>query len=164
MRIRIFVVCLVTAAIAAVATAQTKISGTLSCAKADPMNSIETGDGAGTVMNLVKVQCKWTKGFEMAGLAAKDGYSVAASEMSAGKTKDHGIHVGTMANGDKYYVHFQSTGTVKPDHSGTSSGTWTFEGGTGKLKGLTGKGTYKGTNNADGTGGAEVEGEYSVPK
>src|SRR5262245_7003504 len=145
-------------------SAQTKISGTLSCAKPDPMNTIETGDGSGTVMNLVRVQCTWTKGFEMAGLAAKDGYSVAASEVQAGKSKDHGIHVGTMANGDRYYVHFQSTGTVRPDHSGTSSGTWSFEGGTGKLKGLTGKGTYKGTNNADGTGGAEVEGEYSVPK
>lgn len=144
-------------------SAQTKISGTLSCAKADPMNSIETGDGGGTVMNLVKVQCKWTKAFEMAGLAAKDGYSVAASEMSAGKTKDHGIHVGTMANGDKYYVHFQSTGTMKPDHSGTSSGTWTFEGGTGKLKGLTGKGTYKSTNNADGTSTVDVVGEYKTP-
>jgi hypothetical protein len=144
-------------------SAQTKISGTISCAKADPMNSIETGDGAGTVMNLVKVQCTWTKTFDMAGVTVKDGSSVAASEMHGGKTKDHGIHVGTMANGDKYYVHFQSTGTVKPDHSGTGSGTWSFEGGTGKLKGLTGKGTYKQTNNADGTGVAEVEGEYKTP-
>jgi len=145
-------------------SAQTKISGTLSCAKPDPVNSIPTEDGAGTVMNLAKVQCTWSKGFDMGGIAAKGGYSVAASEVQAGKTKEHGIHVGTMANGDKYYVHFQSTGMVKADHSGTSSGTWSFEGGTGKLKGLTGKGTYKGTNNADGTGGAEVEGEYSVPK
>ena len=124
------------------------------------MQSIEAGDGAGTVMNLAKVQCTWSKPFEMMGVAVKDGYSVSASEVQAGKTKDHGIHVGMMANGDKYYVHFQSTGTVKPDHSGNSSGTWSFEGGTGKFKGLTGHGTFKGTNNADGTGAAEVEGEY----
>src|SRR5262249_50541000 len=124
-------------------SAQTKISGTLSCAKPDPMYSIPTDDGNGTVMNLVKVTCTWTKTFDMAGSTSKDGHSVAASEVHGGKSKEHGIHVGTMSNGDQYYVHFQSTGTVKPDHSGTSSGTWSFEGGTGKLKGLTGKGTYK---------------------
>ena len=145
-------------------SAQTKISGTLSCVKPDPLNSIPTGDGEGTVMNLAKVSCTWSKTFDMAGSTSKDGYSVAASEVHAGKSKEHGIHVSTMANGDKYYVHFQGTGTVNPDHSGAVSGTWTFEGGTGKLKGLTGKGTYKTTSKADGTGTADVEGEYSIPK
>jgi hypothetical protein len=52
---------------------------------------------------------------------------------------------------------------VKADHSGNVSGTWSFDGGTGKLKGLTGKGTYKTTTNADGTGSAEIEGEYKLP-
>jgi hypothetical protein len=144
-------------------SAQTKMSGTLSCVKPDPMYSIPTEDGNGTVMNLVKVSCTWSKGFDMAGSAAKDGYSVAASEVHAGKTKEHGIHVGTMANGDKYFVHFQATGSVNPDHSGSANGTWTFEGGTGKLKGLTGKGTYKSTSKADGTGTTDVEGEYKTP-
>ena len=99
-------------------SAQTKISGTLSCGKADPVHSIATGDGEGSVMNLTKSTCAWSKTFEMAGVAVKDGYSVAASEVSGGKSKEHGIHVGTMANGDKYYVHFQGTGTVNADHSG----------------------------------------------
>ena len=144
-------------------TAQTRISGTLQCGKADPVHSIEVADQGKAVMNLVKVPCTWSKTFDMAGVAVKDGYSVAATEVEGGKTKEHGIHVGTMANGDKYDVHFQGTGTVKPDHSGTVSGTWTFEGGTGKLKGLTGKGTYKTTANADGTGTALVEGDYKLP-
>jgi hypothetical protein len=144
-------------------SAQTKISGVLTCGKADPVHSIEVGDANNSVMNLVKVSCTWSKPFEMAGVAVKDGYSVAASEVHAGNTKEHGIHVGTMANGDKYYVHFQATGTVKPDHSGTASGTWSFEGGTGKLKGLTGKGTYKTTAAADGTGSSDVEGEFKTP-
>ena len=147
----------------AVLTAQTKVSGTLSCAKADPAYSIEVGDTGKGVMSLVKVPCTWSKGMEMAGSATKDGYSVAASETHGGKTKEHGIHVGSMANGDTYSVHFQGTGTVKPDHSGNAAGTWSFDGGTGKLKGLTGKGTYKSTYNADGTGTAEVAGEYKIP-
>ena len=144
-------------------SAQTKISGTLSCAKPDPMYSIPVEDGSGTVMGLVKVPCTWSKAIEMAGSTGKDGYGVAAFEMHGGKTKDHGIHVGTMSNGDKYYVHFQGTGTMNADHSGTGSGTWTFEGGTGKLKGLTGKGTYKVTGKADGTATEEIEGEYKTP-
>ena len=147
----------------AVLTAQTKISGTLSCTKADPVHSIDVGDTGNSVMNLVKVPCTWSKTFDMAGVAVKDGYSVAASEVHAGKTKEHGIHVGAMANGDKYTVHFQGTGAVKQDHSGNAAGTWTFDGGTGKLKGLTGKGTYKTTANADGTSTAEIEGEYKLP-
>ena len=147
----------------AVLTAQTKVSGTLSCAKADPAYSIPVGDAGQTVLNLVKVPCTWSKTFDLAGVATKDGYSVAASETHGGKTKEHGIHVGTMANGDTYSVHFQGTGSVKADHSGDASGTWTFEGGSGKLKGLTGKGTYKSTYNSDGTGIAQVVGEYKIP-
>ena len=54
-------------------------------------------------------------------------------------------------------------GSVKPDHSGNSAGTWTFDGGAGKLKGLTGKGTYKDTYAADGTGTSQIEGEYKLP-
>ena len=144
-------------------SAQTKISGTLTCGRPDPMQSIPTDDGNGTVMNLARVSCTWSKAFDMAGSATKDGYSVSASEVHGGKSKEHGIHVGTMANGDKYYVHFQGTGTFNPDHSGIATGTWTFEGGTGKLKGLTGKGTYKTTAKADGTGTADVDGEYKTP-
>jgi hypothetical protein len=143
-------------------SAQTRFSGTLTCPKPDPMYSIPTDDGNGTVMNLVKVSCTWSKTFEMAGSTSKDGQSVAASEMQAGKSKEHGIHVGTMANGDKFYVHFQGSGVVNADHSGAVTGTWTFEGGTGKLKGLTGKGTYKEANGADGMGTAEIEGEYKT--
>jgi hypothetical protein len=142
--------------------AQTKISGTLSCAKPDPMQSIPTDDGQGTVMNLARVGCTWSKAFDMGGSTAKDGYSVSASEVHGGKSVEHGIHVGTMANGDKYYVHFHGNGAYAADHSGSANGTWTFEGGTGKLKGLTGKGTYKTTAKADGTSTADIAGEYKT--
>jgi hypothetical protein len=143
-------------------SAQTRISGTLSCSKPDPMHSVPTDDGEGTVMNLARVACTWSKAFDMAGSKTQDGYSVSASEVRSGKAKEHGIHVGTTASGDKYYVHFQGTGTFNADHSGSSSGTWSFEGGTGKLKGLTGKGTYKTTAKADGTSTADINGDYKT--
>ena len=163
MKLRFLSLAVVGLLVSVALAAQTKITGVLTCGKADPVHSIEVGDAAGHAMNLVKVSCTWSKAFDMAGVAAKDGYSVASSETNAGKTTESGIHVGTMANGDKYFVRFQATGTVAPDHSGSASGTWSFTGGTGKLKGLTGKGTYKTKAAADGTGTSDVEGEYKTP-
>ena len=40
-------------------------------------------------------------------------------------------------------------------------GTWSFTCGTGKLKGVKGKGTFKAFENAD-AGGFEMEGDYSL--
>lgn len=163
MRLKTLGVFLASAAFATIASAQTRISGKLACGKADPVHSIEVGDAPGHALSLVKVQCTWSKGIEMAGSTGKDGYSVASSEAHSAKTTETGIHVGTMANGDKFYVRFHGTGTVAKDHSGTASGSWNFTGGTGKLKGLTGRGTYKSKTAADGTGTSDIEGEYKTP-
>jgi hypothetical protein len=163
MRIKGLLIVLFLFASATIASAQTKISGTLQCAKADPAYSIDVGDEAGHAMVMVKVACTWPTPVQMAGSPAKDGYSIAWTEVRGGKTSESGIHIGTMANGDKYSVRFQGTGTTAPDHSGSVNGTWSFTGGTGKLKGLTGKGTYKSTNAADGTGSGAIEGEYATP-
>ncbi len=46
----------------------------------------------------------------------------------------------------------------------SAQGAWSFTGGTGKLKGIKGKGTYKGTFSADQSINYEVEGEYGLPK
>ena len=163
MRVRTLVVFLVSAALATIASAQTKISGTLQCGKADPSHAVEVGDEPGHVMTLGKVACTWSKTFEMAGSASKDGYSIASGEIRAGKSTENGIHIGTLANGDTYFVRFRGDGTAAKDGSGSASGTWSFTGGTGKLKGLTGKGTYKTTSAADGTGTAQIEGDYKTP-
>jgi hypothetical protein len=49
-----------------------------------------------------------------------------------------------MENGDKFYSRNQgSIATNEP-----VQGTWTFTGGTGNLKGIKGKGTYKCTSRA----------------
>lgn len=61
-------------------------------------------------------------------------------------------------------MRFQGANTVKNGAIQSSQGTWSFTGGTGKLKGIKGKGTYKGTGTADGGVTYEVEGEYELPK
>ncbi len=47
-----------------------------------------------------------------------------------------------MANGDKAFVRFEASATLKDGVPQTAEGKWTYVGGTGKLKGLKGKGTY----------------------
>ncbi len=65
-----------------------------------------------------------------------------------------------MENGDKAYYRYQGTAVLKDGAPQTETGPWSLIRGTGKLKGLTGKGTYKGTAGADGTMTYEVQGEY----
>ena len=44
----------------------------------------------------------------------------------------------------------------------SSEGTWSYTGGTGKLKGLKGKGTYKASGATADTTEDQVEGEYTL--
>ena len=63
----------------------------------------------------------------------------------------------------QFFVSFRDSAAVKAGQPGEAKGTWSYTGGTGKLKGITGKGTYTATNNADGTSVVDVEGEYAIP-
>jgi hypothetical protein len=162
MRSKTVLVFLGAAALAASAVAQTKTSGTAQC-KADPPAPVEIGDKPGHAFYVGKGQCTWT-GFEIAGVAYKDGLSISKEEMDGDKSTSNGYHTATLANGDKTTAHFHGTGTSKDGKFQGAGGTWTFVSGTGKCKGIKGKGTYKGTPNADGTVTYKVDGEYSLPK
>ena len=164
MRFRTVLAFLAAVALAAAAGAQTKTSGTVQCGKQDPQHAIEVGDKPGHMMGLGKSTCTWSTGMEIAGAKTKDGYSVAFSDSTGNKSSGHGIHVSTMDNGDKIYVKFQGSSTLKDGALQTDSGTWSYTGGTGKLKGIKGKGTYKGKGNADGGATYEIEGDYQLPK
>ena len=144
------------------AIAQTKIAGTQQC-KADPPAAVAIPDKPNHAFAIIKAQCSWTKPIEMAGLQAKDGDDTISSEMWGEKASDNGYYVGSMSNGDKIMVKFSGTSHSKDGKPVGGEGTWSFTDGTGKLKGLKGKGTYKGTPNADGTMTYQIEGDYSLP-
>ena len=55
------------------------------------------------------------------------------------------------------------TTTYEKDVPVNGTCTWKFSGGTGKLKGLTGKGTCNGKFDATGAAVFDIEGEYQVP-
>ena len=164
MRLRTALAFLVAVALAAAAGAQTKTSGAIQCGKPDSQKPIEVGDKPNHMMGVGKSSCTWSKPMEIAGSKTKDGYSISFDDMTGSKYSGHGVHVSTMDNGDKIYVKFQGGGTLKDGALQADSGTWSYTGGTGKLKGIKGKGTYKGKGNADGSTTYEIEGDYQLPK
>lgn len=146
---------------ASVAAAQIEIAGTQHCPKPLALATTEAGDEAGHTMTLEKSTCTWLTPFEMAGEKATEGTFVAFSEASPTRAATNGTYVGNMANGDKFYLTFRWV-TLKDGHPERVKGYWEFTGGTGKLTGLMGEGTYTATENENG-GEANMEGEYSIP-
>lgn len=162
MRFRSLLV-LLGAAIAVTASAQTKISGELQC-KSEPPTPVAIPDKPNHAFAIVKATCTWTKPFELGGSQVKDGTETISTEISGDRGSDHGYFAGTMAGGDTYTVKFGGTSRSKDGKSAGNSGTWSFTGGTGKLKGLKGGGKYKSpAAAADGTITTQVDGEYSLP-
>jgi len=143
--------------------AQTKVSGKQECPKGEMAGTADPGDRAGHTMQLVKSgTCTWATPMEMEGEKSKDGESVAFLELTSTRATSSGTYVGNMENGDKFFVSFRDSAHVKDGKPEAAKGTWAYTGGTGKLKGITGKGTYTATPNADGTAVVDVEGEYAV--
>ena len=142
--------------------AQTKISGKLNCGKPDVNSSAEVPDAAGHVVALTKANCTWPTALEIEGVKTKSAVDVGVAEVHGASVKSHGYNVSTMDNGDKVSVSYEGTATSNKDGSGTFKGTWRWISGTGKFKGIKGSGTYKGTQGADGTGTADIDGDYTV--
>ena len=157
------VLLLLAVALAAPASAQSKTSGKVHCAKADPNSVVEVGDHPGHTLTLTKTACTWSDTMPLAGLTMKSGNDVTTAEMNGTTGHHSGYHVGTMDNGDTVVVHFSGTVTAAKDQPATLQGKWNYVSGTGKMKGIKGGGTYKGTGNADGSNDATVEGTYTLP-
>ncbi len=141
--------------------AETKASGTATC-KPNPSTPVALTDKPNHSFMVGQAQCTWT-GFEVAGQAYKDGVSTDLDEITGDATSFHGYHVATTASGDTASCSYKGSGKLKDGKPVGGEGTWTFTSGTGKLKGIKGHGTFKGTANADGTMTYKVEGEYSLP-
>ncbi len=162
MRIKSILMGGVLLALAGAAAAQTKFSGAMQCAKPDPAYTVPVGDRPDHVMSLSKDKCTWTSG-ELAGSPLKEEDDTIVSDISGNVSHDKGPFVGVLASGDKYFGHFEGPTTLKDKAPVSAQGTFTFTGGTGKLKGLKGKGTFKGTFNPDGTSAFQIEGDYALP-
>lgn len=148
---------------AATASAQTKVSGTAQCGKPDTVQMAPVGDRPDHSLGVEQFKCTYTKPMEIGGDKSKDGVSTETADVSGDTSKARGFHVATMESCDKFFVWYQGTGTSKDGKVVEVKGNWGFTGGSGKLKGIKGKGTYTCAPAGDGIA-CEVEGEYQLAK
>jgi hypothetical protein len=160
---RFLVLCALVCFSAAVAAAQTPVSGVCEFDQPDPQHVIPIGDRPNHSFGVDQLKCTWTKPHEIGNGKSKEGVSTETTEISGNTIRAHGIHVTTMESGDKYFVSYTGTGTSKGGVLQSTKGTWSYTGGTGKLKGIKGKGTYTCAASGDKTK-CDIAGEYQLPK
>ena len=148
---------------ATAAEAQTKISGTFQCGKPDQQLYIPVGDRPAHSLGVDQGKCTYIKPMEIEGAKSKDALGTGSADVSADSFRSRGFQVTTMDTGDKFFVWYQGAGEVKDAAPQGQKGTWGFTGGSGKLKGIKGKGTYTCTPSGEAVT-CEVEGEYQLPK
>lgn len=160
---RFFMVCAAVLFCATAASAQAKVSGTYPCTKPDPQHLLPVGDRPDHMLGLSQLKCMFTKPMAIGGDKSKEGVITDTSDVSGDTSAHRGFHVVTMESGDKVFFWHQGTATNKDDEFVEFKGTWEFTGGSGKLKGIKGKGTVTCTPLGDGIS-CDIEGEYQLAK
>ena len=143
------------------AHAQTAFTASQLCAKPDPQLIVPVGDRPGHALGVLHFKCQWTTPMQIGSDASKDGEDVETIEINGNVARASGRHVSTMQSGDKAFVSYSGKETLKDRALVGSKGTWAFSGGTGKLTGIVGKGTYSCAASADGVQ-CDVEGGYDI--
>jgi hypothetical protein len=161
MRTAVYITCGLLALLSHAAQAQTKLAGKMSCSKPDPNHTAKVGDQANHIMSLAAQKCTWSEG-KIGDEQLKDETDTFTSDVTGNLSHDRGHGVGSVAGGDKYFVRFKGTTTLKDEAPVSAQCTWAFTGGTGKLKDLTGKGTCKGTFKPDGASSWDIQGTYAI--
>ena len=150
--------------LASVASAQTKISGTSHCNKPDVAHAVPAGDRPDHQFGLTKLKCTWSRPMVMAGAQMQQDELSVLSEINGNVSSDRAYVVGTLSSGDKVFVRPVGKAVLSGGVPQSSSGTWTYAGGTGKFRNVRGRGTFKCKSNADGTSDCDIVGSYHIPK
>jgi hypothetical protein len=135
-----------------------KISGTVHCAKTDPNYTVPVGDKSGHVLTLTEIHVH------------VDGQTGGPSDAEVGRRRigrrddrrvrpRHRVSHRDDGQPDKYAMQYTGSMTVAKDNSATLHGNWTIVGGTGKLVGIKGHGTYKCSGSPHGSGDVTVAGD-----
>lgn len=163
MKARIFLLCVMALSLAAAGTAQTKISSAVRC-KTAAQHALDVQDRPKHSFMVSQSKCIYTKPVELSGLQSKEGADTACSEMTGNNARFRGYYVETFSNGDKAHYRYQGTGNVKEGAFQNGLVKWELFGGTGKLKGIQGKGSCNGKAGPEASVDWECEGEYELPK
>ena len=149
-------------AVASSAVAETKIAATIDCDKAEPRYVIPIPDRQGFALVISQSKCTWLKGVGIAGAQSKDFINTTFNEVAGPSVQSTGMGVSTFDSGDKTFSRSTGKFDVK---AGTTTGKWTYTGGTGKLSGIKGGGSYlckaKGTEPGVGYS-CDIKGSYTL--
>lgn len=148
-------------AAAAVATAAGGTSYTASgtCAKPE-LQSIPAGDKAGHSFAVARGSCSVRD--QIAGVVGTGGTFAESDDITPTRLKGRGIYIETFANGDKVIYEYKLSLTLS--NGVTQSGTGKFKaiGGTGKLTGISAKGSCTYTPAANGGNNYSCTGAYTI--
>jgi hypothetical protein len=156
-------------------SAQTRITGAFECDKPALQYTIAIGAAAGAnspqaaappgnVLVLRQSNCTWTKPPQIAAATPRDGRNSATSDVDGSRSHDAGYFEVALDNGDEFTLRYTGMALLADGVAQKMTGTWTLFGGTGKVTGITGRGTYNGTGSADGTTAVRIVGEYQMPR
>lgn len=163
MKFRLGMIAIMIFSSAALALAQTRVAGTVECSGPEHIHVMHLSDHANHFFVLSQGKCHWTKPIDIDGEHTQTDQATVSKEVRGNHARVRGYVTETTAAGDKFS--YRIVGRQVLDHGKTVSehGRWTIVSGTGKLKGLRGKGTY--TGKLQGTNMVfNLEGEYQHGK
>lgn len=147
-------------ALAGSAFAQTKASGSFECPKADPSYTIAVPDREGHTFAITQNKCTVGKPMPIAGLDPTLLVTTTFYERTEASSRMTASAVTTYTNGDKAFTRIAGT---LDRATATWVGKWTYTGGTGKLRAVTGGGTFACKVKSSGASTCETTAEYTVP-
>jgi len=144
MKFRFGMIALMIFSSAVLALAQTHVAGTVECSGPEQIHVMRLSDHANHFFVMSQGKCHWTKPIEIAGEQTQTDQATVSKEVRGTHARMRGYVTETTTGGDKFS--YRIVGRQVLDHGKTVSenGHWTIVSGTGKLKGLHGKGTYTG--------------------
>jgi hypothetical protein len=158
-----FSICFLMFIAATASVAQTKIAGTSSCGKPNPHHAVDIGDRAGHVFSMDEVKCKWMMGMQIENARTTDDVVMMLSETTGNSSHERGYIVTKLDSGDMVFARYSGTTRMRHGVSVSSRGIWSYTGGSGKMDGLAGKGTFTASVEVNGSRTYQFEGRYSLP-
>ena len=139
-----------------------RIAATSTCAHSGVHQTVQVGDAGQHSISLDQRVCTWSPAIMIGGVRGAEYTATGVDDVQFDRSRDQGYAVGTMENGDKYYLRYDGTATMNGPVPVHLEGAWHFTGGTGRLAGLKGSGTYKAKPTADGRMEFSIEGKYTI--
>ena len=136
---------------------------TSTCGKSAVHQTVVIDDDRQHSVSLDQRACTSKDPIEIAGLTGTDYVAYGVDDVQNGASIDRGYVVGTMKNGDRYFLQYEGTATMNGNVPEHLEGKWTFTGGSGRLKRLQGGGTYTARPTAEGGMEFVIEGKYEGP-